>query len=211
VSRRRPRLALSAPIAAALCSAAAGDPAVPAYPYRVAGVCPFECCQYGEWTAHEAIPVHARERGEGKPSFTIAAGETFTAVGGAYWTLAPVVLRLRAPAELRAETGVRVVAPDRAELRAASASEQRVALPAGSEIRLIAYLGEGEGLGLAGDKPVSVSGVYPPLGQEGGAAPDYELVPPVGATEWWVEVKAGKRHGWFERGKYDIDGSDRCE
>ena len=186
-----------------------GDPLQ--YPFRVANVCPFECCQFGTWTAHQTIFVFARERDTGSPAFSIARNESFTAVRGAYWTLAPVIVRPRAPLELRVESGLRLVAPDRAELReTGSTSEERVAVAAGADVEVLAYLGEGDAVGIAAGKPVGVSGISPPYSREG-AAPDFVVVPPAGATQWWIEVRYGNRRGWFERGKYDIDGSDRCE
>jgi hypothetical protein len=67
-------------------------------------------------------------------------------------------------------------------------------------------LGEGAQVGLAAGKPVALdASMYD--------TPEYEIAKarPANATEWWIEVKSGGRSGWFERGKYPIEGSDRCE
>ena len=103
------------------------------YPYRVEGACPFECCDYGTWTARSDIPVFSAERTRIAPAFTIRKGEEFEAVLDASMY----------------------------------------------------------------DAPDS----------------DYEIAKarPATATEWWIEVKSAGRSGWFERGTYPIDGSDRCE
>jgi len=178
------------------------------YPYRVEGVCPFECCQYGKWTALSDIPVLAAERARVSPAFTIRRGEKFEAVGGAYWTIAPFILRAKAPVEIKVASHLVPEAPNRAKLRGEWTIDEHTTLPAGTDIHVVAYLGEGEQVGLAAGKPVAFDmSLYD--------SPDSEFTvsKPGGAnaTEWWIEVNSAGRHGWFERGKHSIEGSDACE
>ena len=178
------------------------------YPYRVEGVCPFECCQYGSWTARSDIPVFAAERARVAPAFTIRKGETFEAVGGAYWTIAPFILRAKAPVEIEVASNLVPEAADRAKLGGDWTSGEHVTLPAGTDIHVVAYLGEGEQVGLAAGKAVALdTSLYD--------SPDSEFTvsKPGGAnaTEWWIEVTSDGRRGWFERGKHEIEGSGACE
>jgi hypothetical protein len=179
------------------------------YPYRVEGVCPFECCQYGSWTARSDIPVSSAERARVAPAFTIKKGETFEAVGGAYWTLAPFILKTKAAVEIQVSSNLVPEAADRAKLGGDWTTNERMSLPAGTEIHVLANLGEGEQAGLAAGKPVALHmEMYEP------GSTEFEVVRPraqTGATEWWIEVQAGGRRGWFERGKHEIEGSDACE
>lgn len=189
------------------CVASAGDSDV-RYPYRVEGVCPFECCQYGSWTARSDIPVFAAERARVAPAFTIRNGETFEALGGAYWTLAPFILRTKAPVELDLASNLVPEAADRAKLGGEWTTNEHTNVPAGTDIHVVAYLGEGAQVGLAAGKPVAFdTSLYE------SRSSDFTVSKPGGAnaTEWWIEVKSDGRRGWFERGKHSIEGSDSCE
>src|SRR5262245_27362893 len=62
-----------------------GNPVLPGLPPELAvrrGACPFECCQYGRWTALTEIPVLADERGDGPPIFVMQNGDRFRADSG---------------------------------------------------------------------------------------------------------------------------------
>jgi hypothetical protein len=200
------RAALAVALLCGATSASAVDPVI-RYPYRVEGVCPFECCQYGQWTARSDIPVVAAERAHTAPAFTIRAGETFEAVGGAWWTTAPYVLKPNVPVELTLASNFRPQGNDRARLGSEWTNDAHVSVPAGTEIHVVADLGEGAQVGLAGGKAVMID--------ESAADPgsDYSVAKPraAKANEWWIEVKSAGRHGWFERGEQEISGSDACE
>ncbi len=45
-------------------------------------ICPFECCQYGRWTARSPLTAYKREGDDSIMSFTIRIGEEFTAISG---------------------------------------------------------------------------------------------------------------------------------
>jgi hypothetical protein len=180
------------------------------YPYRVEGACPSECCHYGTWTAREAIPVEAGERERSDPAFVLEAGQAFQAVGGAYWTLAPLVLRTKVPLRLLLAQHLALLTADRAALRESSRADAFALFPVGTEIHVLVELGDGAAIGLAEGRPVELGpGMY-----DSGGGRDLEVLAPrapEGGTEWWIEVKAGDRHGWFERGHYAIEGTKRCE
>jgi hypothetical protein len=189
-------------------SIASADPSDVRYPYRVEGVCPFECCQYGSWTARSDIPVFAAERARVAPAFTIRKGETFEAVGGAYWTIEPFILRAKAPFEIKVSSNLVPEAPGRAKLGSGWKTDEQVSLPAGTDIHVVAYLGEGQHVGLAAGKPVAFDGSLYDSPDS-----DFTVAKPGGAsaTEWWIEVSSKGRRGWFERGNHEIEGSDACE
>lgn len=46
------------------------------------GACPFECCQYGSWTAKNDIAVYANERDTTQLVASIPTGEKFDALTG---------------------------------------------------------------------------------------------------------------------------------
>ncbi len=54
----------------------------PTVPFIQHDVCPFECCQFGKWTARSVLKVFQTEGDDSRVSFTIQPGETFTATGG---------------------------------------------------------------------------------------------------------------------------------
>ena len=56
--------------------------AKPKVPYIQYNICPFECCQYGKWTARSVLRAFKIEGDDSRVSFTIQPGETFTAIGG---------------------------------------------------------------------------------------------------------------------------------
>jgi hypothetical protein len=61
------------------CLAQAGELSVP---YVQKNICPFECCQYGKWTAKTALPVYKKEGDTSTVAFTIKHGEQITASRG---------------------------------------------------------------------------------------------------------------------------------
>ncbi len=46
------------------------------------GICPFECCQYGKWTARSPLKAFKHEGDDSNVSFIIQPSEEFTAVSG---------------------------------------------------------------------------------------------------------------------------------
>ena len=56
--------------------------AKPKVPFIQRDICPFECCQYGKWTARSPLMAFKREGDDSNISFTIRTGEEFTAISG---------------------------------------------------------------------------------------------------------------------------------
>ena len=54
----------------------------PKVPFIQHDICPFECCQFGKWTARSVLKVFKKEGDDSRASFTIKPGEEFTATGG---------------------------------------------------------------------------------------------------------------------------------
>jgi len=46
------------------------------------GVCPFECCQFGRWVSQSPLRAYRVEGDTAHLAFTIAAGDTFSAITG---------------------------------------------------------------------------------------------------------------------------------
>ncbi len=54
----------------------------PKIPYIDRGACPFECCQYGTWTAESNLIAYQKEVNDPAIAFRIKPGESFTAING---------------------------------------------------------------------------------------------------------------------------------
>lgn len=54
----------------------------PKLPFIQHDICPFECCQYGKWTARSILKAFNKEGDDSTVSFTIRPGEAFTAISG---------------------------------------------------------------------------------------------------------------------------------
>ena len=52
------------------------------YPYVQRNVCPFECCQYGMWLTQTPLRAYQIEGDTTILAFTIASGDSFTALSG---------------------------------------------------------------------------------------------------------------------------------
>jgi hypothetical protein len=58
------------------------QPQPPRIPYIQHNVCPFECCQYGRWTAKSLLSTYQIEGDDSTVAFMIKPGEQFTTTGG---------------------------------------------------------------------------------------------------------------------------------
>lgn len=208
----------------------------PQYPFRVEGICPFECCQYGKWKAGENIPVYSAERVKENPLLTIGKDEEFVSEGGAVRTIEPLILRTRQEVQVRRGNDIVVESPHRARWLGYGHVDYTtvIRVPAGSTLHVIAYLGEGAVRALWRGIPVAMdSSAYAPIGGIADESHPYEILSPKQApchekydlvtcsaigyytpqkTEWWikVKVKVKGKSGWIERGDYNIDGTDAC-
>jgi len=69
----------------------------PTLPKIDQNACPFEGCQFGQWTATETVQVFSTWKSERKPLRNIEKGETVTAVTGIYITYEPAEIRVTEP------------------------------------------------------------------------------------------------------------------
>ena len=70
---------------------------VPPAGYESAGICPFECCTYRDWTADADIPVHASRSERAPVLFRLRRGETLRALTGVVVTDKPGVVKVTRP------------------------------------------------------------------------------------------------------------------
>jgi hypothetical protein len=96
----------------------------PTMPLEEAGACPFEGCQFGAWTAREAVVARRSRSTSAARSFTVRKGETVTALTG--------VLVITRPG--------RVEFRERTDLPTA---EDTITVAPGDTLYLLGYRGEG--------------------------------------------------------------------
>lgn len=149
------------------------------------GACPFECCQYGEWTAIRRVPVH---RAPDRPvAFAIDAGTRVTAATGyVRSTGTPFVVNRPHPP----------YAP-------------------GDRLVVYGYRGEGHfGVWFNGRSFTEDLGFSPYGGTGGTRCTDAKYCWGTLARElrsqWWVHLRlADGRSGWV-RGSEGFEGQDAC-
>lgn len=152
-------------------------------PKVLEGVCPFECCTYGEWTALDGAVAYRAERDTGAAAFTLAAGEKFTAHDG----------------NVHVDQAGLAIVTDTAELRRGMG--QTYGLAPGDSVPILAPAGEGHMWMWNGRKTFTADPMY-------GARIVREV-----KWDWWVRVtSAAGRVGWLRmrdhRGR--IGGADAC-
>jgi hypothetical protein len=155
----------------------------PPVPFEDVGVCPFERCAYGEWTARQAVAVrHERRRGS-TVAFRVPRGATVTAVSGVVITLKAGRVHFREPHEMNSRSG-------------------RVRVEPGQTLYLLTY--EGEGF----TKAWFAGRLYDGLDGSDffNAACDDDPGRCVGRIvekprrEWWVQLRnAAGRVGWTDQ------------
>lgn len=176
----------------------------PIYPYRVGGACPFECCRFGDWIALEPIKISAKERDRRHFLGAVPAGSHFRAVNGALWSITPFVIRTGKATSEHVAKNLVVDTPNRAHIDPTAVNDiytRVVEIPSGQDIHIVADLGEGQVLGLWNQTPLWLEDVI--------GIPDERPVD-IRETEWWVEVRYGKKHGWIHALPNQIDASDAC-
>ena len=185
--------------------------------------------------AEESIPVFRKERDTSAPFFKLKPGQKFRAETGNYWTITPLIVRTTSEGNEYLARNLVLLAPNRARIDPSawnSVEAGKVTLPKGSDIHVLAYLGEGEAVGVWAGRPLWLESEthYAPLGGNLGSAPYRIISPPQvpcekvmrpercsgtayyteNKTEWWIRVKVKDRQGWIERGHYSISGTDSC-
>lgn len=63
--------------------------ALPPIPYEESGVCPFECCNYGEWTVNEKTTLYKYRSHDSPVMFTVKPKEKVQSLTGVVVTLIP--------------------------------------------------------------------------------------------------------------------------
>jgi hypothetical protein len=177
-------------LAAALVMWLAASRATPPLPYEDWGACPFECCQYGEWTALSEIPIYASRNAKTSPIATLRKGvKVFAKTGVVITTKAGEVELLE-------------------EKTLGEGREPRVVVPKGGRIYPLRYLGEGyEKFWYDGAIYSAFIGVAEP-----GRVYEGFRVLRRWEDDWWVSVSTRDgRKGWvLMTRKTRFDGTDRC-
>lgn len=188
---------------AAVPEARPGRDTILSFPHEHEGVCPFECCTYGTWTAETRIRVQAFRADTAPVRTVLAPGTSFRAVDGEVWVLTPGTAVLRPGALARRDTGGSVPSPEGPR-------------PAPRDTMVLLNT-TGEGIWRVWDGR-SIREVGPLLASDPGDAPPDSvprraeglvLRPP--ETRWWVRVEApdGTR-GWVEMEGVGVTGADAC-
>lgn len=146
-------------------------------PYVDRGVCPFECCVYGEWTAREPLRVYSAERDTSNVAFTLAAGETFEGVTGNVYV---------DPVGVAVVTDTVTYGPD----------DARAQLLPGDTLYVLSHLGEGVFNMWHDGEVKEIYAFWGGSTLEPGGAKGRLLREP--ETEWWAQVRneAGET-GWL--------------
>lgn len=161
----------------------------PSLPYVNEGVCPFECCQYGKWTATKEITVFSRPDQKSAELFTINKDEEFVAETGYVLTVS---------------TGKWAML-DTLKLDRLYKGKNKIVYP-GDTLYVLHYLGEGYyKVWYKGDEYEGPEDFWNPYsGRKVSEQIDLER------TEWWVKTKnkAGLE-GWFLK-EGNVWGLDAC-
>lgn len=171
-----------------------GDP-LPKMPFSDHGGCPFECCQYGQWTARSRAKAFAEQSKTAPVAFTIRAGQKVQAVAGV------VVTRRVGVVRMQTTTTFNVVDFE-------TNKPSKLTIPAGKEVYTLHLIGEGVALfwyqGAAYSTELYAETVH--LGNVNFPW-DVRSLP---VTEWWVKVKdAHGAIGWLLNPQ-DFHGMDAC-
>jgi hypothetical protein len=141
----------------------------PKLPFIDRDVCPFECCQYGKWTAGVSQRAYKSSNKESGLAFTIRPSETVYALTGL------IITRKAGLVIVRKQTRF-----------------YDVTVPAGAKLYVLHL--EGEGVALFWYKGASHRGeLYASSVHKGNEAYPWDVLS-VPETEWWARVR--NRHGY---------------
>ena len=179
----------------------AGRP--PTLPYVERDVCPFECCQFGKWTAGETMAVYATEFDTTQVAFTVGVGDTFVAESGhLIWERFGKLL-IREP--------VRSFEPGDTAIFLSSAGEEGFVIWEGGEFTWVREF-------WAPIEPGESAVAWEAKKNQGVRYPAIMIEHP--RMAWWVRVRSGSgRTGWVRlenrvtHGFYFepyVDGTDAC-
>lgn len=109
----------SAAVTALVLAAWAGDgrleaqrAVAPPLPFESTGTCPFSGCVYREWTAVAPVITYADRTDKASVAFTVANGETVTAIDGVVITRRPGRVRFEESQRVYSSSGVLDLRPD---------------------------------------------------------------------------------------------------
>lgn len=147
-----------------------------------AGACPFECCQYGKWTARRDLTVVASPSDEARVVTRIAPGTVFDAITGQTRTIAGI-FRFSRPVGR---------------------------FGAGDRVWVYDYLGEGHYRAWVGGAMRDIELLPTTPGFEVKAAMGSWEVEP--AQTWWVQVRISDGvEGWLDMADpRAVGGNDAC-
>jgi hypothetical protein len=165
----------------------------PREPYVDRGACPFECCQYGPWVAHVAVPVYAEEGEARRPQFRVQPGDSIRAERG------DVILRRVG------RVVVRQPIP-----RWARTDSLLARVRVGDTVFVLSPIGEGWYRlwyrGRIGESP----GFWDTDNLEGGQ-PAFGRLVVAPQVEWWAHIRTRSgRSGWIIPPTLGISGLDSC-
>jgi hypothetical protein len=162
------------------------------------GACPFECCQYGEWTARRPAPAYAEPVDGTQPVATIMTGTKILAITG----------------EVRTKAGRFVVKKEQASMRPSANGAVEPYKP-GDVVYVYTYLGEG-GFKVWFKGEMYAEGIgFSPYGGSAGRRGE-EGVDSWGELEtelqsvWWVKAKLPNGRIVWLRDPSSFDGMDAC-
>jgi hypothetical protein len=160
-------------------------PGGPKLPFTDPGACPFECCQYGEWTASLSQRAYKSSSRESGLTFTIRPGEQVNAMTGL------VITRKAGIVIVRKQT-----------------TFGEITVPAGEKLFVLHR--SGEGVALFWYNGATHSGeVYAEEVHKGNATYPWDVLS-VPETEWWVKVKnKSGETGWVLNPR-GFRGMDAC-
>ncbi|HEV2245268.1 MAG TPA: hypothetical protein VGW37_01330 [Terriglobia bacterium] len=145
----------------------------PKLPFTDPGACPFECCQYGEWTATSSQRVFKSTSRDSGLAFTIRPGEKVHALTGL------VITRKAGIVIVRKQT-----------------TFGDITVPAGGKLLVLHRSGEGEALfwykGATHSAELDADDVH-----KGSAQYPWDVLS-LPQTEWWVKVRNQRgATGWL--------------
>jgi hypothetical protein len=161
-------------------------------PWIAEGACPFECCQYGKWTALEETELRATPSREAHIVHRIPKGRTVQALTGHVKVVQPARVRLqrRTRVHLAHGTGQRDIA-------------------AGQILFLLYPVGEGFMRALHAGVEFEVMGLQFLEESECARKRCPGVLLQQGRHEWWIHIRDGNLEGWTDSSR-PFDGADAC-
>ncbi len=190
-----------------LCSLPLRAQGPPTTPFVTRGACPFECCQLGDWTGRDSLPVYAQARGTAGPLFFVLPNEHFRADSADFYTLKLGIIEILRPMRLADHVSEESVPPLVTKADSVAYAALRRPLASGDTVYLIGHEPEvGEVVWFKGQRAtVGTFWVQPGSHRLALAV----LSRPI-EHEWWVRITRNGRTGWIQAWGHHFDGADAC-